>query len=179
MGAGAGENYPGRVVIVRRNDDGLGVYNGDVGIVLPQRAEVHAEESGRTEAADPSEPGENNLDQTVIERIDRTGGRILYTVYFGDQERTLPAQLLPSHDTAWAMTIHQSQGSEFERVAVFLPERPDSGLATRELLYTGVTRTKRKVDVFSSRKVLAEAVRRPTVRDGNLGRRLALGLLED
>ena len=178
-GAGAGENYPGRVVIVRRNDDGLGVYNGDVGIVLPQRAEVHAEESGRTEATDPSEPGENNLDQTVIERTDRTGGRILYTVYFGDQERTLPAQLLPSHDTAWAMTIHQSQGSEFERVAVFLPERPDSGLATRELLYTGVTRTKRKVDVFSSRKVLAEAVRRPTVRDGNLGRRLALGLLED
>ena len=64
-------------------------------------------------------------------------------------------------------------------MAVFLPERPDSGLATRELLYTGVTRTKRKVDVFSSRKVLAEAVRRPTVRDGNLGRRLALGLLED
>lgn len=178
-GAGAGENYPGRVVIVRRNDDGLGVYNGDVGIVLPQRSQAHDDHMETVDAASPAEPGGESLNAGEVVRTDRTGGRILYTVYFGDQERTLPAQLLPSHDTAWAMTIHQSQGSEFERVAVFLPERADSGLATRELLYTGVTRTKRKVDVFASRRVLAEAVRRPTVRDGNLGRRLALGRLED
>ena len=178
-GAGAGENYPGRVVIVRRNDDGLGVYNGDVGIVLPQRSQAHDDHMETVDAASPAEPGGESLNAGEVVRTDRTGGRILYTVYFGDQERTLPAQLLPSHDTAWAMTIHQSQGSEFERVAVFLPERADPGLATRELLYTGVTRTKRKVDVFASRRVLAEAVRRPTVRDGNLGRRLALGRLED
>lgn len=178
-GAGAGENYPGRVVIVRRNDDGLGVYNGDVGIVLPQRSQAHDDHMETVDAASPAEPGGESLNAGEVVRTDRTGGRILYTVYFGDQERTLPAQLLPSHDTAWAMTIHQSQGSEFERVAVFLPERADSGLATRELLYTGVTRTKRKVDVFASRRGLAEAVRRPTVRDGNLGRRLALGRLED
>lgn len=178
-GAGAGENYPGRVVIVRRNDDGLGVYNGDVGIVLPQRSQAHDDHMETVDAASPAEPGGESLNAGEVVRTDRTGGRILYTVYFGDQERTLPAQLLPSHDTAWAMTIHQSQGSEFERVAVFLPDRADSGLATRELLYTGVTRTKRKVDVFASRRVLAEAVRRPTVRDGNLGRRLALGRLED
>lgn len=177
-GAGAGENYPGRVVIVRRNDDGLGVYNGDVGIVLPQRAQGHDDHTETVDAASPAEPGGESLKAGEVVRTDRTGGRILYMVYFGDQERALPAQLLPSHDTAWAMTIHQSQGSEFERVAVFLPERPDSGLATRELLYTGVTRTKRKVDVFASRQVLAEAVRRPTVRDGNLGRRLALGRLD-
>ena len=178
-GAGAGENYPGRVVIVRRNDDGLGVYNGDVGIVLPQRSQGHEDHMETVDAASQAEPGGETLNAGEVVRTDRTGGRILYTVYFGDQERTLPAQLLPSHDTAWAMTIHQSQGSEFERVAVFLPERADSGLATRELLYTGVTRTKRKVDVFANRRVLAEAVRRPTVRDGNLGRRLALGRLED
>lgn len=179
-GAGAGENYPGRVVIVRRNDDGLGVYNGDVGIVLPQlpkAEEAVGAESEFDAAPQPERERRSPAESGSGARSDRTGGRIMYAVYFGDQERTLPAQLLPAHDTAWAMTIHQSQGSEFERVAVFLPERADSGLATRELLYTGVTRTKRKVDVFSGRKVLAEAVKRPTVRDGRLGRRLALGVL--
>ncbi|WP_295477486.1 exodeoxyribonuclease V subunit alpha [uncultured Sutterella sp.] len=138
-----GENYPGRVVIVRRNDDGLSVYNGDVGIVLP------AAQTG--------------------------DGAVVYRVYFGDADRMLPAALLPAHDTAWAITIHQSQGSEFERVAVLLPRRPGSGLATRELLYTGITRTKAEVDIFGRRDVLAETVRRPTVREGGLAARLRLG----
>lgn len=138
-----GEHYPGRVVIVRRNDDGLSVYNGDVGIVLPA-------------AQTPN-------------------GALVYRVYLGDADRMLPAALLPAHDTAWAITIHQSQGSEFNRVAVLLPMKPGSGLATRELLYTGITRTKSEVDVFGRRDVLAEAVRRPTVREGGLAARLRLG----
>ena len=141
--AAGGDNYPGRVVIVRRNDDGLAVYNGDVGIVLPAA-------------------------QT-------TQDAVVYRVYLGDADRMLPAALLPAHDTAWAITIHQSQGSEFDRVAVLLPRKPGSGLATRELLYTGITRTKAEVDVFGRREVLAEAVRRPTVREGGLAARLRLG----
>ena len=61
------------------------------------------------------------------------------------------------------MTIHQSQGSEFERVAVLLPVKRTSELATRELLYTAVTRTKRTVDVFGSEAVLRRAFLRNAV----------------
>lgn len=128
-------NYPGRAVIIRRNDDTLGVFNGDVGIVLPD------------------EHGE------------------LRAVFF-DADRTLPPALLPSHDTAFAMTIHQSQGSEFPEVAVFLPTDPASGLATRELLYTGVTRTKRSVDIFGTEDVLNASVEHRTVRVSGLADRL-------
>ncbi|MDO5531610.1 ATP-dependent RecD-like DNA helicase [Sutterella sp.] len=167
-GRGSGEQYPGRVVIVRRNDESLGVHNGDVGIVLPRETPPEA-----GHAADDAAPA---ADETAPDRRDdRRSGPVLYEVYFGDADRSIPAALLPSHDTAWAMTIHQSQGSEFGRVAVFLPVKPGSGLATRELLYTGVTRTKQSVDIFGSRGVLAESVRRPTVRDGSLGKRLTLG----
>lgn len=128
-------HYPGRAVIIRRNDDTLGVFNGDVGIVLPD------------------EHGE------------------LRAVFF-DADRTLPPALLPSHDTAFAMTIHQSQGSEFPEVAVFLPTDPASGLATRELLYTGVTRTKRSVDIFGTEDVLNASVEHRTVRVSGLADRL-------
>ena len=71
------------------------------------------------------------------------------------------------------MTIHQSQGSEFPEVAVFLPTDPASGLATRELLYTGVTRTKRSVDIFGTERVLNASVENRTVRVSGLADRLA------
>ncbi len=72
--------------------------------------------------------------------------------------------LLPRHDIAYAMTIHQSQGSEFKHVAVFLPTEAESGLATRELLYTGVTRTQKSVAIFGTEAVLDAATERRTER---------------
>lgn len=91
---------------------------------------------------------------------------------FGDTGKRIAPSLLPAHETAFAITIHQSQGSEFEHVAVFLPEKPDSGLATRELLYTGVTRTKGTVTIFGSERTLRTAVASRTARVGGLARRL-------
>lgn len=139
------EVYPGRVVIVRKNDDVLGVFNGDVGIVVPV----------------PFGPDEDPLT-----------ARPRRTVIFGDTGKRIAPSLLPAHETAFAITIHQSQGSEFEHVAVFLPEKPDSGLATRELLYTGVTRTKGTVTIFGSERTLRTAVASRTARVGGLARRL-------
>lgn len=139
------EVYPGRVVIVRKNDDVLGVFNGDVGIVVPL----------------PFGPDEDPLT-----------ARPRRTVIFGDTGKRIAPSLLPAHETAFAITIHQSQGSEFEHVAVFLPEKPDSGLATRELLYTGVTRTKGTVTIFGSERTLRTAVASRTARVGGLAQRL-------
>ena len=63
--------------------------------------------------------------------------------------RFVPAARLPPHEGAWAMTVHKSQGSEFDRVAVSLPEdRPDR--ASRELLYTAVTRAREQALVLGS-----------------------------
>lgn len=130
--------YPGRVIIVRVNDQQTELYNGDVGIVVPNPQ-------------------------------DCTDGT--FWVYFGEG-KYVPAALLPGHETAYALTIHQSQGSQFERVAVVLPVSGDSELITRELVYTGITRAVKKAAVFANIEVLKKAVASPVRRMSGLGARL-------
>ncbi|GIW45182.1 MAG: RecBCD enzyme subunit RecD [Candidatus Binatia bacterium] len=74
---------------------------------------------------------------------------------------------LPEHETAFAMTIHKSQGSEFDRVEVVLPQR-GSPLLSRELLYTAVTRAKRWVRVHADRATFEQAVRQRVERSSGL-----------
>jgi exodeoxyribonuclease V alpha subunit len=81
-----------------------------------------------------------------------------------------PARL-PSHDSAFAMTVHKSQGSEFAEVLLALPEQP-SPLLTRSLLYTGITRAKRKVEIWALPARLAEAVTTRAERAAGLAERL-------
>jgi len=83
-----------------------------------------------------------------------------------------PARL-PSHDSAFAMTVHKSQGSEFTEVLLALPEQP-SPLLTRSLFYTGITRAKRKVEIWALPARLAEAVNTRAERAAGLAERLAL-----
>jgi exodeoxyribonuclease V alpha subunit len=71
-----------------------------------------------------------------------------FRVWFEGQDgqmRDVPAASLSHCETVFAMTIHKSQGSEFDQVLVLLPEGTDTPILTRELLYTGVTRAKKKV----------------------------------
>ena len=72
-------------------------------------------------------------------------------------ERWLSPARLPECDTVFAMTVHKSQGSELDEVAVLLPERL-SPVVTRELLYTAVTRARRRVVVYATADVLRHAV---------------------
>ena len=85
----------------------------------------------------------------------------------------VPARV-PSHTTAWAMTVHKSQGSEFGQVQLVLPEH-DSPVLSRELLYTGVTRAKEQVTVFGSASIIRTAIERTTVRASGLAARLRAG----
>lgn len=78
---------------------------------------------------------------------------------------------LPELEPAWALTVHQAQGSEFDEVLLILPEE-DSPLATRELAYTGMTRAKDKLRISGSLQQWRAAIARPTRRDGLLGVRL-------
>ncbi len=78
---------------------------------------------------------------------------------------------LGEHTTVHAMTIHKSQGSQFDEVVVVLPGE-SSRLLTRELLYTAVTRARRRVRVVGSEDVVRAAVERSVQRASGLGGRL-------
>lgn len=81
--------------------------------------------------------------------------------------RSLSPSRLPPHETVFAMTVHKSQGSEFDRVVLLLPPAV-SPILTRELVYTAVTRAKKQVLVFGDPHVVHEAVSRRIDRASGL-----------
>jgi exodeoxyribonuclease V alpha subunit len=85
-------------------------------------------------------------------------------------EYLMPSRL-PSHARSFCMTIHKSQGSEFDHVLVVLPSR-QRGILTRELIYTGVTRAKRKMTMVGSTGVLEAALDETVQRASGLRRAL-------
>lgn len=86
----------------------------------------------------------------------------------------LPSSL-PPHETAYAMTVHKSQGSEFNEVILTLPD-PESPLLTRELLYTAITRAKKSVRILGLEASLIKAIATPTKRRSGLKERLLEGI---
>ena len=131
--------YPGRPVLVTRNDPTLGLRNGDVGIVL----------------ADPDAPEARK-------------------VWFMGEQGTLRwfrPGALPDHDTVYTTTVHKAQGSEYDDVLVILP-RKRSGVVTRELLYTAVTRAKKSARVLGDPAVITGAVETTIQRMSGLQARL-------
>ncbi|MBC7939248.1 MAG: ATP-binding domain-containing protein, partial [Chitinophagaceae bacterium] len=136
--------FVGRPVMVLRNDPVLRLFNGDIGITLPA-------------------PGGG----------DGEGGGAL-AVYFPDGEsglRALAPVRLPEHQTAFAMTVHKAQGSEFDEVLVVLPAKAGRVL-TRELLYTAITRARKRVTLSGPAEVVTTAIGSPTRRDSGLLARL-------
>lgn len=96
-------------------------------------------------------------------------------VLFESEEgfRSFTTARLPSHETALAMTVHKSQGSEFSEVLLVLPEQP-SPLLSRSLFYTGITRAKHKVEIWALAPRISEAVNTKAERAAGLALRLAL-----
>ena len=131
--------YPGRPVLVTRNDYNLRLFNGDVGVVL----------------RDPDQP----------ERL-----KAVFAQPEGGWRAISPGRL-PEHETAYAMTVHKSQGSEFNCVIMVLPERA-SILLSRALLYTAITRATDRLEIWGSTEILEEAIRRRVRRASGLRDRL-------
>ncbi|MEM7787894.1 MAG: exodeoxyribonuclease V subunit alpha [Bacteroidota bacterium] len=90
----------------------------------------------------------------------------------------VPLARMPAHEPAWALTVHKSQGSEFDRLGVVMPEpgTRGAGLVTRELLYTAATRARRAVSVFGTEADVAAAVETPQRRASGLVERLRAAL---
>jgi exodeoxyribonuclease V alpha subunit len=85
--------------------------------------------------------------------------------------RVFPPHRLPRTETAFSLTVHKSQGSEFGSVLLLLPAT-DSPVLSRELLYTGISRAREHVAVWGGEPALRAAVGRPTVRTSGLRDRL-------
>jgi len=136
--------YPGRPVMITRNDYNLGLMNGDTGIVLPVN-------------------DDNSRDRNTLKAV--------FPMAEGSLKKVLPSRL--SHvETAYALTVHKSQGSEFDHTALVLPDHMTPVL-TRELLYTAITRSRARFTLVSPRhELLGEAVRRRTYRASGLGKLL-------
>jgi exodeoxyribonuclease V alpha subunit len=132
--------YEGRPVLMTRNDYGLGLMNGDIGIAL-KLPEQQGHETG------------NQVLRVAFPRNDGQGG-----VRF-----VLPSRL-NDVETVYAMTVHKSQGSEFAHTALILPDALNPVL-TKELIYTGITRAKDWFTLIESRAgVFEEAVKRRVKR---------------
>ncbi len=91
----------------------------------------------------------------------------------GSGALSLPERLAPGWEYAYAMTVHKSQGSEFDHVLLLLGGF-DHPLLTRSLLYTGATRAKNRLTVWASRAILERMLRRPLERLSALSERLAV-----
>lgn len=98
----------------------------------------------------------------------REGGRV--AVHFRTNDGTIRAIApvrLPMSETAWAMTVHKSQGSEFDTVMVVIPEY-ESRIMSRELLYTAATRARQGVSLVGSPDAIRAAIARGTERTSGL-----------
>jgi exodeoxyribonuclease V alpha subunit len=84
----------------------------------------------------------------------------------------IQAGFLNNYETVFAMTIHKSQGSEFDNVVLILQEKQGEKLLTRELLYTGVTRAKNRVLLQTSESVLRKCIESSVTRASGLENRL-------
>ena len=128
--------YAGRPVLITRNNYPLGLFNGDIGIVMPAPDAQHH----------------------------------VLNVFFPDNaggvRRFQPYQL-PEHETVYAMTVHKSQGSEFDEVLFILPDR-DNPILTRELIYTALTRARKKITIWGAPSIIRSAIARKIERTSGL-----------
>ncbi|OUS24683.1 exodeoxyribonuclease V subunit alpha [Thalassotalea sp. 42_200_T64] len=94
--------------------------------------------------------------------------------YFADNEgyRAISIARLPAFETVFAMTIHKTQGSEFENVAIILPQTRTNRLLSRELIYTGITRAKKQLQLYCTKDVWTAAVAQKVSRASGLTQRL-------
>jgi exodeoxyribonuclease V alpha subunit len=74
---------------------------------------------------------------------------------------------IPEHETVYAMTVHKSQGTEFDRVALVMPDR-DGPVLTRELVYTALTRAKSYIEIVGEKDIVKAAVMRSMIRSSGL-----------
>jgi len=135
----------GQFLMVTRNQKDLGVYNGDCGfVVCGQRTKRLYLMLKKTNTH-----SRNSIIQDHNEFV------------FKPLSELKAEELKP----AYAMTVHKSQGSEYDNIMVVLPSNSDHPLLTKQIIYTGVTRAKKTVTLVSTDEAFAAACCKNPVRD--------------
>ena len=142
------QHYTGRPIMITENAYHMGLFNGDIGIevfdpVTKQLVACFIEVNSTVEkSADPNT-------EISIKKVN--------------------CQRLPAHQSCYAMTVHKSQGSEFQHVALVLPESYSlANTVTRELFYTGLTRAKTRFSLYGSSQNITNAIVKQTQRQSGL-----------
>ncbi|MCF8088273.1 MAG: exodeoxyribonuclease V subunit alpha [Desulfotignum sp.] len=162
--------YPGRPVMVTRNDYTLGLMNGDIGIVLEvDTAGGHKDHESETTRGMPGTGPVRDADALLKKKnLSEKALRVVFPMAGGSLKQVLPSRL-GAVETVYAMTVHKSQGSEFDHTALVLPDTL-SPVLTRELVYTGITRARTFFTLAGpSTDLLAAAVKQRTHRASGLG----------
>ncbi|WP_232227639.1 exodeoxyribonuclease V subunit alpha [Aerolutibacter daejeonensis] len=142
--------YPGRAVMVVRNDYASNLFNGDVGLCLRVRLD----------------------DGREVLRVAFEG------VAGNDSEGDTPAvrwfdpDTLPAHEGAFALTVHKSQGSEYRHVALLLPPVAEHPLLVRQMLYTGLSRARQSVELWGTSDAVIACMDNALTRAGRLRERI-------
>jgi exodeoxyribonuclease V alpha subunit len=143
--AGGDDYEPGEPILMHINDYGRQIFNGDQGLV--------------------AWVGQEGSRPRLMAVFPRAEGFAAFPL----------DSLRPNLTLAFAMTVHKSQGSEFEQVGLILPEK-DLPINTREILYTAITRSKKSVSVAGARAIFESGVRKGIARHSGIAEKLALAL---
>jgi exodeoxyribonuclease V alpha subunit len=145
-------SYHGMPIMISENDYRLGLFNGDIGLLWQT-------EDGHLMAFF------ENADKTTTP-IKEKNKKIELSL--SNSYKILLPSRLPKFDAVYAMTIHKTQGSEFEHVAIVLPKQADHQLLSRELLYTGITRAKQHLTIASNKQTWQLGVKKAIKRFSGL-----------
>ncbi|HIX56553.1 MAG TPA: AAA family ATPase [Candidatus Anaerobiospirillum pullistercoris] len=177
---GPNDFFPGQIIIITKNDPVLGLVNGYVGFCAYEEktvgSNIQSDQSaqlGTDPSATESESGSVGNTERVLRVFIPTGveeknGKSVTKV------NVISTLLLTNYDTGYAMSIHKSQGSEYDKITMVLADRVNRVL-TKELVYTGITRAKKCVQVVSSDNALLYAIGHSVDRESGLAERLLQG----
>lgn len=164
--------FQGRLLLITENSYRHGLFNGDVGICLRSEASPFSKRSDAPPSSGPSQPGATAHRHDPPTDSRAQGPLVAWFEGDGDgQVRGFHPAALPAHESAFAMTVHKAQGSEFDTVWLQLPTR-DTRVLSRELLYTGITRARRALHLAGSEAVIRAALARHAARISGLAWRL-------
>lgn len=130
--------YHGKPIMITENHYQLGLYNGDIGFIWRHQ-------QGHLMAVFQQDSAEHKQGLLWI----------------------LPSRL-PNYEAVYAMTIHKTQGSEFDHVAMILPVDNQSTILSRELLYTGITRAKSQLTIQANKRVWYQGVNNKVTRHSGI-----------
>ncbi|QJC30996.1 exodeoxyribonuclease V subunit alpha [Enterobacteriaceae endosymbiont of Macroplea appendiculata] len=132
--------YPGKPIIITKNNHLLNLFNGDIGITIWNKKKKKLE--------------------------------IIFQLPY-HKYKFININELPEHEISYAITIHKAQGSEFNHVALILPNKFTS-ILNRELIYTAITRAKKKIYIFSPYNIFFQTLQQKIKRYSNIRKKLLL-----